>query len=249
MADRYFVGSGNYGDPARWSATDGGAGGQSVPTDADAVYFTANSGDCTINTIRVAGSVTCTGYTGTLTMSYALTIYGSLTLASGMTIAGSATLTITRASTLTSNGKTWPTPFIFVGNYTHTLADDWTFTASVTVGTGTSTVCTIDGNKIYASGGVVQGQSTTGYTEGTTVLRITGGTWSASTTTATGALRLPVVIAGDVTVTAGVRVVLATIQIESGTLTTVDGAMIDADAGGSPIRRVLRGSVIGGLLR
>lgn len=44
MADRYWVGgSGTWGDTAKWAATSGGAGGETVPTSADDVYFDANS--------------------------------------------------------------------------------------------------------------------------------------------------------------------------------------------------------------
>jgi len=44
MADRYWVGgSGNWDDPLKWSTTSGGAGGASVPTSPDDVYFDANS--------------------------------------------------------------------------------------------------------------------------------------------------------------------------------------------------------------
>ena len=45
MATRYWVGgTGNWSSTARWSATSGGAGGQSVPTSVDFVIIDANSG-------------------------------------------------------------------------------------------------------------------------------------------------------------------------------------------------------------
>jgi len=44
MADRYWIGnSGNWSDTAHWSASSGGAGGETVPTSSDDVYFDANS--------------------------------------------------------------------------------------------------------------------------------------------------------------------------------------------------------------
>jgi len=44
MADRYWVGnSGKWENTSSWSATDGGAGGASVPTSSDNVFFTSNS--------------------------------------------------------------------------------------------------------------------------------------------------------------------------------------------------------------
>src|SRR4051794_2261012 len=44
MANRYWIGGdGNIGDTAHWSATSGGAGGVSVPTSSDNVFFDSNS--------------------------------------------------------------------------------------------------------------------------------------------------------------------------------------------------------------
>jgi hypothetical protein len=54
MADRYWVGgTANWDGTSgtKWSATSGGAGGASVPTSADDVFFDAtSSGPCTIST-------------------------------------------------------------------------------------------------------------------------------------------------------------------------------------------------------
>ncbi len=61
MADRYWVGgNGTWSSTniTNWSATSGGAGGESVPTDSDRVLFDANSGSsfaqCTIENGYVA---------------------------------------------------------------------------------------------------------------------------------------------------------------------------------------------------
>ena len=56
MANRYFVGSGNTNDTARWSTSSDGAGGASVPTENDIAYFDANSGDATVNAAFLLGS-------------------------------------------------------------------------------------------------------------------------------------------------------------------------------------------------
>lgn len=43
-AQRFWVGgSGNWSDTTRWATSSGGAGGASVPTESDNVFFDANS--------------------------------------------------------------------------------------------------------------------------------------------------------------------------------------------------------------
>ena len=46
---KFFVGAGNWNDTAHWSTTDGGPTGSAVPNVFDDVYFTSNSGACTID--------------------------------------------------------------------------------------------------------------------------------------------------------------------------------------------------------
>ncbi len=112
MADRYWRGlstdlwDGTAG--TKWAATVGGAGGAAVPTAADDVFFDGTSANCTISGSRVAKSINCTGYTGTLAgaSTPALTISGSLTLVAGMTLTYAGTTTFNRTATLTSAGKT-----------------------------------------------------------------------------------------------------------------------------------------------
>lgn len=60
MADRYWVGgSGTWNsiNTANWSATSGGAGGASVPTSADDVYFNSAS-NATLYTVTTPGNAT-----------------------------------------------------------------------------------------------------------------------------------------------------------------------------------------------
>ena len=90
MADRYWVGGTASWDGTagtKWAATSGGAGGESVPTSADDVFFDANSsGTCTVASGNTgAKSVTCTGFTGGLTLGSSLQVSGNFTLVSGMT--------------------------------------------------------------------------------------------------------------------------------------------------------------------
>ena len=59
MADRYWVGGTATWDATvgtKWSTTSGGAGGASVPTSADNVFFDANSGAVTVT---VSGTRVC----------------------------------------------------------------------------------------------------------------------------------------------------------------------------------------------
>ena len=92
MADRYWIlGTGSWSstNTANWSASSGGAGGASVPTAADNVFFDANSnvgtGAFTVtmaNTPRVCNDFTASGLDGTMTLagaSIALNVSGSLT--------------------------------------------------------------------------------------------------------------------------------------------------------------------------
>ena len=96
--NRYWVGgTGTWTarDSTPWSATSGGAGGVYAPTSIDAVFIDANSGGGTItldNTndgYLTAGSLNCTGFTGTIVALegyYApLDLYGNLTLGAGGT--------------------------------------------------------------------------------------------------------------------------------------------------------------------
>ena len=110
MADRYWRGGSgtwNNANTTNWSATSGGAGGASIPTSADNVFFDANStGTCTI-----AGTVPCanlnfTGFTGTLaqTGTTVIQVYGNLTLVAGMTYSPGGAAYIEMMATTT--GKT-----------------------------------------------------------------------------------------------------------------------------------------------
>lgn len=113
MADRYWVGgTGNWDNIAglKWSATSGGAGGASVPTTTDNVYFDANSGAGTvsINSGNTGcNNFVCTGYTGTISGSSPITIYGTVLLASSMTWTYNGTMTLTGGSAINSAGKTF----------------------------------------------------------------------------------------------------------------------------------------------
>jgi hypothetical protein len=131
MADRYWVGGTADWDGTagtKWAATSGGAGGESVPTTADDVFFDANSsGTCTIAAGNTgAKSINCTGFTGTITGSgvgSAITVAGSITLDAGQTYTHTGTVTITGTGTLTTAGKTFSAVTIDGAGITVTLGD------------------------------------------------------------------------------------------------------------------------------
>jgi hypothetical protein len=109
MADRYWVGgTANWDGTAgtKWATSSGGTGGASVPTSADDVFFTnLSTGTCTIATGNTgAKSINCTGFTGTLTGTAAISVAGSLTFVSGMGYTYTGTTTITGTGTITNFG-------------------------------------------------------------------------------------------------------------------------------------------------
>jgi hypothetical protein len=145
MADRYWRGlSTDLWDAtagSKWADTAGGATGAAVPTAADDVFFDATSANCTISGSRVAKSINCTGYTGTLAgaSTPALTISGSLTLVAGMTLTYAGTTTFNGTGTLTSGGKSLREIIINGAGITVTLGDALTITGlnALTITRGT----------------------------------------------------------------------------------------------------------------
>jgi hypothetical protein len=132
MPDRFWRGgTANWDGTAgtKWAATVGGAGGASVPTSADDVFFDATSGavTCTISTGNTgARSINCTGFTGTLTGIVLITVSGSVTLVASMTYSYTGTLQISGTGTITSAGKTFANVLINGVGITVTLADNLT---------------------------------------------------------------------------------------------------------------------------
>jgi fibronectin-binding autotransporter adhesin len=181
MALRYWVGGTASWDGTagtKWSTTDGGAGGSSVPTSADDVFFTAASGASTV-TIATgntgAKSITCTGFTGTLTGTAAITVSGSVTLVAGMTFTHTGTVTFADTGTLTTAGKTFGGVTIATTGITLTLGDALnvgTRTITITRGTFTTNNYTVTADTFtsnnsntrvinFGSSSVVLGSTTT----------------------------------------------------------------------------------------
>lgn len=109
MANRYWVGGTSAWDltvGTKWAATSGGAGGQTVPTGADDVFFDAASGTVTVTSSVIAKTVSSlnfTGFTGTFTGTLNTLVQGSLTLSLGMTYSNTGNVTFNAATTGTAN--------------------------------------------------------------------------------------------------------------------------------------------------
>jgi hypothetical protein len=128
MPDRYWVGGtadwdGTIG--TKWALTSGGTGGQAVPTSADDVFFTdLSTGTCTIATGNTgAKSINCTGFTGTIAGTTAISVAGSITLSATQTYTHTGTVTITGTGTLTTSGKSFSSVTIDGVGITVTLGD------------------------------------------------------------------------------------------------------------------------------
>jgi len=136
MADRYWVGDGtstDWDNTDNWSTTDGGAGGASVPTNSDDVYFTSTAnGNVNINVNAAALNLDFTNYNGTLSgTNRGLSIYGSLTMSPNMTNNFSYRIMFSGTNTsIKSNGIPINRIAVWGSNLTCTLLDDITLTKS-----------------------------------------------------------------------------------------------------------------------
>lgn len=134
-ASRFWVGgTGNWdATTTHWSATSGGAGGASVPTSADDVYFTvlssvaeaAYSVSClsgaVCNSLDIDGPSTTDATKITFNTSGFLDIYGNINFSGGsagitLSAGGSWALRMTTQKTFNSNGLTINGRLILYGN-------------------------------------------------------------------------------------------------------------------------------------
>ena len=145
MANRYWVGGTASWDATagtKWATTSGGAGGASVPTSADDVFFDANSGAVTVTVATNAAScrnLNFTGFTGTFTSSVTTQIYGDVTFVSGMTVGSLSTLAFYGTTNLTSAGKTLGSITVGTSSTNSLSLSDALTAGAITVATGTFT--------------------------------------------------------------------------------------------------------------
>ncbi len=182
MSNRYWVGgtaTWNNTAGTKWALTDGGAGGQAVPTSSDDVFFTATSGASTVTVSGVdvnANNLNFTGFTGTFTgnsggNSDQLTITGSLTLSSGMTYTFVNPINFAGTGNLTSAGKTFTNlNLLFFNGGVYTLQDDF-------VCTNTNGIQLSDGG-INANNKNVTTTKLDGNFGGPSTLTMGSGTWT-----------------------------------------------------------------------
>jgi len=144
----------------KWALTSGGAGGEAVPTTADDVYFDANSaGIVTIATGNTgAKSIDCTGFTGTIAGTVAITVGGGITISSGMTYSYTGSITITGTGTLISAGNTLNNIFRIDGtSIVVTLGDALNIasrTLNVLAGTFDTAGYTFTGGTLFSSNAI-----------------------------------------------------------------------------------------------
>jgi hypothetical protein len=146
MADRYWVlGTGTWDatSTTNWSASSGGAGGASVPTAADNVFFDANSNVLATaftvtmaNSPRVCNDFTASGLDGTMTLAgsgIGLTVSGSLTFQAtnfSRTYTGTTTFNATTTGkTVTTNGVVFGAGVTFNG-----VGGAWTLGSALNIG-------------------------------------------------------------------------------------------------------------------
>ena len=154
MADRYWIlGTGSWSstNTVNWSASSGGAGGASVPTAADNVFFDANSNVgvtaftvTMANTPRVCNDFTASGLDGTMTLggtNIGLTVSGSLTFQAtnfSRRYTGVTTFNATSTGkTVTTNGVAFGNDVAFDG-----VGGGWTLGSALTVPIGNTTILT-----------------------------------------------------------------------------------------------------------
>lgn len=187
MASRYWVGgtaSWNGTPGTKWATTSGGAGGAAEPTGSDDVFLDANSGAVTVTiatSVATCASLTCTGFTGTLSQGKNLNIgsasAGNLILSSAMTFtqtAGTLKVTTSQAGNtlIDTQGKDVKS-FLFNGvGATFVLQSNFLSSADVTFQQGT-----VDMNGFNLKGATFDLSSVT-----TRTVNLRGGTLEVSGT-------------------------------------------------------------------
>jgi len=221
-ASRYWVGSGssvnwNATGNTNWAGSSGGAGNQSVPTSADDVFFDSGSANKNATFSGLPGPPTNTilsfrkdsGYTGTITRSAVLTVAGNFTDNRAGAWAGTSGLTISAASSMTSDEVIWGAPLTLTGTNDKTIFGNWSVTL-LTISGGSTTLNKSAGETLTATGGLSMGFGLDGNAD----IILTGGTWSGAFAFLCNSLT----IAGNVAISTGTSIGTSLIY-SSGTVT------------------------------
>src|SRR3989338_1054581 len=203
MANRFWVlGTGNTGDTAHWSATTGGAGGETVPVAGDSVTFDSNSGTAATVTVDVAlsaASITINKSDLTLLHNAGTTLTGAMTLTAGTLNTNGQTCSWGAFSSSNSNTRTFTLgasaiTLVVGGNAVNCASGTLTITAN------TATITTTNGNFISTNVSNWNGLSLVlNGNGGRTITPASGGTTFANITrTGTANKTDSVSLAGDI---------------------------------------------------
>lgn len=228
MATRTVAnGGGNFNATGTW--VEG-----AVPTAADAVVFTATSGQLTVNVASVCLSIDFTNYTNTITFTNSLTVSGNITLAAGFTQAGASGIIINANSTLTSNGVTWSRTFTTSAGAGVTiilsLVGNWTQTGTTTFNSGgtATTYTTINSNSfIFGTGSYNVNITAATNVNGSATMLVGGSSGLVSFGSSNGCYQLNFTIntGGSVQFTGTFQFANATLTYTSGTVVTTGSTL------------------------
>lgn len=234
MAAFFWIHAGansNWATNGNWSATSGGGSNAAQPTTTSDVTFDGagthgNEASIVSASITILSLTFTTGFTSSVTINTAvvLTIGGAFTdrTQHSWTVSGTGSMTISAASTITSNGQTFPGPVSFSGSNTKTLVGNWTISGTLTCATNTTTI-----NKTTAEVLSCGGWTVTGITAGSINITLTGGTWSGTNTnTVSGTITL----SSGVTISGVVHISGCTLVGSSGVTTTSSTLTIDGSS-------------------
>ena len=227
MANRYWVlGTGTWDatSTTNWSASSGGAGGASVPTASDNVFFDANSNVLATaftvtmaNSPRVCNDFTASGLDGTMTLagtSIALTVSGSLTFqATNFTRSYTGNTTFNATSTgktVTTNGVAFGNAVIFNG-----VGGGWTLGSAFS--SGANVIQIVNGTFDTSSSGNYA-VTATGIDSNTTSARTIN--LNASTVSLSGSSAITFTTSTNLTFNAGT----STINLSSASATFAGGS-------------------------
>lgn len=223
----FWIGGGantNWNTIGNWSGTSGGASNGATPSGTSDVTFdgagAGGNGNSVISAnVTILSLTFTTGYTATVTenSTVVLTVNGNFTdqTQHSWTInsAASGALSIGAASTITSNGKTFPGNVLLNNANTKALSGDWTITGTLsTAATGVLNTGTLTCSG-FAPGGSISGS---------TLIKIVAGTWSGNFIVLNS-----ITIAGNVTVSGSVSIGNGCVlTYSSGTVTTTSSTLI-----------------------